>query len=202
MVLQHREAPHPASALVRALRWQYTLRGSRQRVCALASTFAESGTQRWCQIADSAASVFRFVTVSSLLIKSEQKLDEECDTDIRYTAWRDSAAGERAVASAVGEWQRLLVRGGVQSLTDVHAVVSACQISRTCPAAMALLSAESVEHGMPPLQGWRSHDSGESEARRRPTSRRCCSSTASPPTAPWLRQQPPASLYRSSMPQR
>ena len=73
-----------------------------------ADTFDESGRRRWCQIRESAAHACRLVTVSSSLFKSEQILDEECDTDTGYTAWRSSAAGERAVALAVEEWQLLL----------------------------------------------------------------------------------------------
>ena len=75
--------------------------------------------------------------MSSLLYMSEQKLDEQCDTDTGYTVWRNSAAGERAVASAVEEWQRLLVRRGVQPFTDWHPVVSACHNCSACPAALA-----------------------------------------------------------------
>ena len=60
---------------------------------------------------------------------SEQKLDERCDTDTGYTAWCSSAAGVRAVASAVEEWQRLLVRRGVLSVIDMllcqHATTTA-----------------------------------------------------------------------------
>ena len=87
-------------------------------MCPLADTLPSLVHSARVVIAECAACAFRHMSISGVLFLSEQKLDEQCDADTGYIAWRSSAAGKRAVASDVEEWQRLLVRRGVQSLTD------------------------------------------------------------------------------------